>query len=222
MQTAGYGDVVPLDWTALEAPVGTSDALTRAVLVLAGLLLLRTALATGLRVARRLPVRLGRASTAVARAVRPGLARRVLAGVLGLGVPATVSVAALPVASAHVIDATAQPAGPTRIGPVVPVAPRGAEPRTATVVVPGDTLWDIARRHLPSGASAADVARAWPRWYAANRAVIGPDPDLLHPGMRLQSPDRRSTGTSTSSLDRPRATGADADAVARSLDPDRR
>lgn len=213
---------MPLDWTTLEAPAGTTDALTRAVLVLAGLLLARAALAPGLRVAGRLPGRLGRASAALGRAVRPGLSRRILAGVLGLGVPTASIAAGLPVASAQAIDrqSTAHPATPPRIGPALPTVPPGTVTRTVIVVVPGDTLWDIARRHLPAGASAAQVARDWPRWYAANRAAIGPDPNLLRPGTRLRSPDRRSTGTSTSSLDRPPATGPEA--VARSLDPDRR
>ena len=62
-------------------------------------------------------------------------------------------------------------------------------PGTAEVVVHrGDTLWDIAARHLGDQATDQDVAEAWPRWYAANRDVIGDDPDLLHPGQRLVVP----------------------------------
>ena len=53
----------------------------------------------------------------------------------------------------------------------------------------GDTLWSIARRHLGPDASDAEVAREWPRWYAANRAVIGDDPDLILPGQQLAPPD---------------------------------
>lgn len=52
----------------------------------------------------------------------------------------------------------------------------------------GDTLWGLAARHLGAGASDAEVAREWPRWYAANRAVIGDDPDLLVPGQQLRPP----------------------------------
>jgi hypothetical protein len=52
----------------------------------------------------------------------------------------------------------------------------------------GDALWDIAARHLGPQASAAEIARAWPRWYAANRHVIGADPDLLMPGEVLYAP----------------------------------
>ena len=53
----------------------------------------------------------------------------------------------------------------------------------------------IAARHLGVDANDAEVARAWPRWYAANRDVIGPDPDLLHPGMVLAIPGSRTAVT---------------------------
>ncbi|TXR58288.1 LysM peptidoglycan-binding domain-containing protein [Quadrisphaera setariae] len=56
------------------------------------------------------------------------------------------------------------------------------------VVRSGDTLWSIAARNLPAGSTRAAVAAAWPRWYAANRAVIGSDPDHLRPGQRLVAP----------------------------------
>ena len=56
------------------------------------------------------------------------------------------------------------------------------------VVHRGDSLWGIAARHLGSSPDAAEVAAEWPRWYAANRHVIGADPDLLRPGQRLAPP----------------------------------
>ncbi|MGO4598219.1 LysM peptidoglycan-binding domain-containing protein [Terrabacter sp. 2RAF25] len=52
----------------------------------------------------------------------------------------------------------------------------------------GDSLWTVAARHLGPGASDAQVAREWPRWYAANRDVIGDDPDLIKPGQQLRPP----------------------------------
>ena len=55
----------------------------------------------------------------------------------------------------------------------------------------GDSLWAIAARHLGPGATDAEVAEEWPRWYAANRAVIGPDPDLVLPGQVLRAPEGR-------------------------------
>jgi nucleoid-associated protein YgaU len=68
--------------------------------------------------------------------------------------------------------------------------PTRAERRVADEVVVrrGDSLWDIAARHLGPDASAADVAVEWPRWHQANRDVIGADPDLLIPGQRLVPP----------------------------------
>ena len=68
--------------------------------------------------------------------------------------------------------------------------PTRAERRVADEVVVrrGDSLWDIAARHLGPDASAADVAVEWPRWHQANRDVIGTDPDLLIPGQRLVPP----------------------------------
>ncbi len=56
------------------------------------------------------------------------------------------------------------------------------------VVRRGDTLWDIAARHLGPDASAAEIATEWPRWHATNATVIGSDPDLLLPGQRLLPP----------------------------------
>src|SRR5581483_10405736 len=48
------------------------------------------------------------------------------------------------------------------------------------VVQPGDTLWSIAARHLGPHASGAAITAAWHDWYTANRAVIGPNPGLIH------------------------------------------
>jgi nucleoid-associated protein YgaU len=56
------------------------------------------------------------------------------------------------------------------------------------VVKPGDTLWSIAATELGPNATAEDVATRWPAWYAANRQLIGPDPDLILPGQVLRIP----------------------------------
>ena len=60
--------------------------------------------------------------------------------------------------------------------------------RDAVVVVPGDCLWTIAARAIGPAATDAEIAAAWPRWYARNRVTIGADPDLLIPGMVLRPP----------------------------------
>ncbi|WP_347107884.1 LysM domain-containing protein [Paenarthrobacter sp. S56] len=58
----------------------------------------------------------------------------------------------------------------------------------AEVVAPGDTLWSIAARRSGPLADDVDVALNWPKWYAANKAVIGDDPSVLRPGQVLQPP----------------------------------
>ncbi|MEK0157178.1 LysM domain-containing protein [Arthrobacter oryzae] len=56
-------------------------------------------------------------------------------------------------------------------------------------VMAGDSLWSIAARHLGgSPASDLDIAVEWPRWYQANRAIVGENPDVLLPGQILKPP----------------------------------
>jgi hypothetical protein len=60
-----------------------------------------------------------------------------------------------------------------------------------TVAV-GDTLWDIAAAHLaPRERTAPNVHRYWRQMYRANRRAVGADPDLIHPGTRLDVPSFR-------------------------------
>jgi uncharacterized protein YidB (DUF937 family) len=58
--------------------------------------------------------------------------------------------------------------------------PKEAEPETYTVAA-GDNLSKIAKRFLGD-------ANEWRRIYDANRAVIGPNPDLIKPGQKLTIP----------------------------------
>lgn len=75
--------------------------------------------------------------------------------------------------------------GPTLLTP----APRvGAAVIEHVTVHRGDCLWVIAARHLGPEATDSEIAQEWPRWYAANRALIGDDPDLIHPGQQLVPP----------------------------------
>jgi nucleoid-associated protein YgaU len=63
----------------------------------------------------------------------------------------------------------------------------------AHVVELGDSLWRIAGDTLTArnGAepSSAEIARFWPAIYAANRGLIGDNPNLIFPGQRLQIPE---------------------------------
>ena len=68
-------------------------------------------------------------------------------------------------------------------------APRPTSTTNDTLTVRrGDTLWSIAAAHLGPGATDAEIAAEWPRWYRANRAVIGDDPDVIEAGQQLQAP----------------------------------
>ena len=59
-----------------------------------------------------------------------------------------------------------------------------ARPAARYVVQPGDTLSGIAARFAVRG--------GWPALYAANRPLIGPDPDLIRPGTVLVLPGQRA------------------------------
>ena len=59
------------------------------------------------------------------------------------------------------------------------LAPEGA---TKTYVVKsGDNLSEIAQREMGDG-------DRWKELYEANKAAIGDDPDLIHPGLELTIP----------------------------------
>ncbi|HEY8787886.1 MAG TPA: hypothetical protein VIM10_01935 [Actinopolymorphaceae bacterium] len=55
-------------------------------------------------------------------------------------------------------------------------------------VVRGDCLWDIAKAHLPAGATDSQIDAEWHRWYAANRSTVGTNPDLILPGQVFTPP----------------------------------
>jgi hypothetical protein len=52
----------------------------------------------------------------------------------------------------------------------------------------GDSLWSITAALLPDRATDRDITEGWHRVYRANRARIGPDPDLVVVGTRLVVP----------------------------------
>jgi hypothetical protein len=77
----------------------------------------------------------------------------------------------------------------------LPDRPDTAPGRRVVVVRAGDTLWSIATDQLrrvsrmPSTPSTPAVAAAVRQLHAANRDVIGPDPDLIRPGQHLMIPE---------------------------------
>jgi hypothetical protein len=191
---------------ALRPGADVSDLLAGLAAVVGGLVVARLVLVAMAVLAARVPGRVGRLAGAVAARVTPVALRSVVRVALGAGVTlapvvvpgAAAWAAAGPVpalAGLPVLDRAVSPAaaaGGGAEGPVVPVpgtAPAtGSHVRTVVVVRPGDSLWAIAARHLPGRPTDAEIAQEWPRWYAANRGVIGPDPAVVRPGQHLVVP----------------------------------
>ena len=65
---------------------------------------------------------------------------------------------------------------------------RRVDPPSVLVVHRGDSLWTMAREQLTRAHDDAAICRAVDALYAANRAVIGPDPNLILPGTELTPP----------------------------------
>jgi nucleoid-associated protein YgaU len=117
----------------------------------------------------------------VAIAVTP----RILRGVLFAGVAGAIAVPAAQ-ADDRGVDGLRLPDRPLIAGSVEPA------PNQSTVIVQsGDTLWAIVRDRLGPNADVATTAHGVDRWHVANREVIGPDPDLIHPGQRLAPTEDR-------------------------------
>lgn len=115
----------------------------------------------------------------------PPVLRPLLLGAAGLAV-------SLPGGAAHAADplpVPTRPAGTSAPAPEAAPAPRPA----AVVVARGDSLWSLAHHRLGPGAEDARVALLVDRTHRLNRAVVGPDPDLIHPGQRLRFPGTHPT-----------------------------
>ncbi len=193
----------------------TADSAGAEALVLAGVGLVAwavwawAALGLVLTAGSALPGILGRAAGTLTEVVLPRGARRGAALALGIGLGVagplagtTLVVVTAPAAAAAGTTSTPVPdwpgaptaAHPDAGAPTVPALPDwpGAPVTGDHVVVRGDCLWDIAAAHLSDQlgrtASAAETARATSDWWAANAAVIGPDPDVLLPGQVLRPP----------------------------------
>jgi hypothetical protein len=91
--------------------------------------------------------------------------------------------------------------------PTAAAAHRPAPPTDARVHVVrhGASLWSVAAATAPPG---ADVDARWRAIWAANRDVVGDDPDLILPGQRLRlPPSQPSSATDTTRGSAPDQTG---------------
>jgi len=197
----------------LRQPAATAGGSTEALVALLSLvawgLVLWLAVTALLTTAGRLPGLAGAVARTAVRRVAPAAVRRAVEVALGAGLVtgtcAAAPAAAAPPPSTSVVAAAAPapaPSGARAAGleldwPDTDGHEAGVEAGAVVapvVVRPGDTLWRVAERtlHASTGAqpSAAQVARSWPRWWSANREVIGNDPDLILPGTALTAPEQ--------------------------------
>lgn len=80
-------------------------------------------------------------------------------------------------------DAIASTPSPAEIVPPLTVVAAATY-----IVTPGECLWDIAAQALGVNARVAAIDRGWRSIYAANRGLIGNDPNLIQPGLVLALP----------------------------------
>lgn len=144
----------------------------------------------------QVPGAVGRASAVAADVLTPWTLRTMIVAGLGLtmingpGAAAAAGGTGVPGAT-RALESTAEINGwavGSRSELDLPPLDRPADARSVVVVQPGDCLWSIAAQHLGGDPADAQIAEAWPLWYDANRAVIGPDPNLLQPGQVLAVP----------------------------------
>ena len=158
-----------------------------------------------LAAAAALPGGLGALARWLLRLIAPRAIRRAIELALGISLAAGpvfggVAMAAAPPAAPHnavlSVPSLDRPLGaiPSLDRPSMTALPALDRPVTlaprqrAVTVHRGDSLWLIAEHGLGGHASNEQIAAEWPRWYEANRAVIGDNPGLIQPGQHLQPP----------------------------------
>ncbi|WP_432479376.1 LysM peptidoglycan-binding domain-containing protein [Nocardioides sp. GXQ0305] len=145
-----------------------------------------------------LVVREAVSGTTCPRGAVPPLLRRVVLAACGVGLLGSLAspahagslpspLAGLPLPDRPTTHATRPPEPSPSSTPAAAAGEAGR--RSPTVRVQrGDTLWDLAAADLPDRAPLAAVDERWRVIHAANREVVGDDPDLILPGQRLRLP----------------------------------
>ena len=169
-----------------SAPLGPSDAVVAACwapLAVAVAWLWTVTTATVVDLAR------GRVRTggALRRAVLLACGAAV---VIGAGSPARAgggadTLAGLPMPDRPVAQVRGAPGGAEQPPAPPPARPAAHQQGGVHVVAAGDSLWAIAEAHPAPGTT---TAARWRAIWEANRSLVGPDPDLIHPGQELELP----------------------------------
>lgn len=165
----------------LRAPVDTAEDAVVALCLFALLLGLGWAWLATVTVV----VEAWRGSPVAGRGV-PAVIRRLV--LLGCG--AALALPAGPAMADTGIDGLPLPDRPTSLHQEPATHGRVADRGRSVVVTPGDSLWLVAAADLPHRADAARITDHWRAIYRLNADVIGPDPDVIHPGQRLALPRR--------------------------------
>lgn len=180
-------------WQARLGPLtsrSASDLLGDVASTALVLLLAWVAAAAWLDLLRRHTGLVGRVADAAWRLLVPATMRVAATAALGVGAATGVGGGA----PALALDAPPPDSSLPRVDrphtstPAVTSRASAPAARAQVTVVPGDSLWRIAARDLGPTATTPDIAAHWPRWYDTNRATIGPDPDLILVGTRLDAP----------------------------------
>lgn len=125
---------------------------------------------------------------------RPALVRVLVAALLGstvaMAAPAHAAPTEPPAPDVSGLRLPDHPGGggPRAQTPGRAESPRHPRPGTSVVVRAGDTLWGLTQAALRPEAGPPEVDAGWREVYRLNHARIGPDPDLIHPGLRLRLP----------------------------------
>lgn len=114
---------------------------------------------------------------------------------------------ALPLVGAAGAHAAPSTSAPEKAVQSVPVVEKAATEKVATAKTAGVKTYSVkAGDWLAKIAEEQDVTGGWKKIYQDNREVIGGDPSLIHPGLKLSLGKKAATsGTDTS-----RTSGADA------------
>ena len=139
------------------------------------LICLWLALASSAVAAARLPGTAGAVAGSLADLVAPRLVRRALSAALGAGIAVSPAVA------------LADPPPTPSVSVAWPLSPDSAPPPSWPVSAPMPAPMPDPATASPA-AGPADIAAAWPQWYRANLEAIGPNPNLIHPGITVHQP----------------------------------
>jgi nucleoid-associated protein YgaU len=192
-RAGGWEALDPLTAAAAAALLGNTAAVALAFV------LVWVATAVAFDRLSRLPGLAGYLASTAWRVLVPATTRVVATTALSVGTVGGLSVASAAVAADVPPPPVDGPTTPSELPSVdrpatsVRAATRSAQAavqpaRAPVTVMPGDSLWRIAARHLGPRATTSAIATEWPRWYDANRAQIGPDPDLVMVGVQLRVP----------------------------------